>query len=394
MFEKKPASLKYSDFLDNTKFIEWRLLKTEELEDYWADFLIQNPECEDAFKQAIVKFKGVKLYHKILSDNEQDSLYSLIIKDVGDKKKRSKRKKIYYASAVCAAILIMVLILIPKGVLTGYDNYSEPIIGTKLPSENIQLVSGDKVVDLKQDALVQLSETGLVSVVDRSHNSENIELAAEVINKLVVPYGKRSTLVLSDGTKIWLNSGTEVEFPSRFSGKTRNIKVKGEIYLEVAEMKNKPFYVQTSQLEVQVLGTKFNISDYSDDLHTAVVLAEGKVEVRAKDYKSSMILSPNEMFSIDNGQVKMSKVNVWEHISWKDGILIVNKTPISELLTTIGRYYNVKFENLSYAQLSNRSCTGKLILTDDLDSIMTAISVLTSTTYNRDEETIYINNME
>lgn len=394
MLEKEPAFYNYSDFLKNTKFIEWRLLKTEELATYWSDFIISHPECKNAFEEAIVKFQGIKLYHKILSEDEQNSLYSRIIKDIEYRKKRSRRLRLYYMSAACVAVLLLILILVPKKILTYQDKYSEPIIGTTLPSENVQLVSGGKIIELDQNALVELSDNGLASVSDKYNEKENVKLNTEIMNKLVVPYGKRSTLVLSDGTKIWLNSGTEVEFPSGFSGKTRNIKVKGEIYLEVAEMKGKPFCVHTPQLDVQVLGTKFNISDYADSHETAVVLAEGKVEVKAKDYKSSMILSPNEMFSIDNGQVRMSKVNVWEHISWKDGILIVNKIPISELLKTIGRYYNVEFENLSSAELSKRSCTGKLVLTDDFDSIMTAISVLTSTAYNRDNETIYINNME
>jgi len=179
--------------------------------------------------------------------------------------------------------------------------------------------------------------------VEESNVSE-MSLPENVMHKLMVPSGKRSILQLSDGTRMWLNSGTELDFPSKFGGSTREITVKGEIYIEVAEGQ-KPFYVNTSQFRVRVHGTKFNISAYGDEDNT-VVLVEGSVEVVTAGHESTW-LSPNEKAAISTGKILKETVNVDEYTGWKDGVLIFDQTPISEVLKKIGRYYNVNFEDRS-----------------------------------------------
>ena len=262
----------------------------------------------------------------------------------------------------------------------------EAIIGQAMPSDNIRLISGQKVVELKQNAQIAL-QNERISVVEESDVSE-MPLAENVINKLIVPSGMRSTLQLADGTKLWLNSDTELDFPSQFAGDIREITVKGEIYIEVARGRQS-FYVNTPQFRVRVHGTKFNVLAYSEDEENSVALVEGSVEVITAEHGIT-ILAPNEKAAISADGILKEIVNVDEYISWKDGMLIFNQMPISEVLKKIGRYYNVHFEDHSGKELSAKTCTGKLFLFEDFEKIMVSLSILSATQYIREGDVIRI----
>ena len=262
----------------------------------------------------------------------------------------------------------------------------EAIIGQTMPSNDIRLITGEKEVALNQNAQLALKD-GHISVVEESNESE-IALSENIMNKLIVPAGKRSTLQLADGTQIWLNSGTELEFPSQFTGSYREIHVKGEIFIEVAKGK-KPFYVNTSQFRVRVHGTKFNLSAYSDNEENSVVLVEGSVELVTPGHESTW-LAPNEKAIVNTDEVIKETVMVDEYISWMDGVLILNKTSVDEMLKKIGRYYNVHFENHCDSEMSAKTYTGKLLLTDDFEDLMISLSTFFSMQYNKEDDTVYL----
>lgn len=202
-----------------------------------------------------------------------------------------------------------------------------------------------------------------------------------------MPYGKRTYMKLSDGTEVWLNSGTQLDFPSEFRGKRREIFVDGEIYIEVAHNSKIPFIVHAHDMDIMVEGTAFNITAYKEDNRKTVVLVEGKVKIEAGDgYRDE--LRPNEKIEIFEHAVSKETVNVSEYIGWKDGILEFNSAPMSEILKKVGRYYNVQFDETS--ALNDQTFSGKLFLSGHLDSVMTSISILSSTEYERENNTIRI----
>ncbi len=127
----------------------------------------------------------------------------------------------------------------------------DEIVGSSLPSQNVRLILGEEVVNLESNAAITINETGKVSVTDSTQNKKPLQLVDKKTNKLIVPYGKRSFITLSDGTKVWLNSGTELEFASHYDGKSREIQMKGEIYLEVAKS-SQPFIVHSRSLEIHI----------------------------------------------------------------------------------------------------------------------------------------------
>ena len=294
-------------------------------------------------------------------------------------------RRIFYAAAAIALLAASTFFIkLQQGNRPAQN--MEAIIGQAMPSNDIRLITGEKEVALNQNAQLALKD-GHISVVDESNESE-IALSENVRSKLVVPAGKRSTLQLADGTQIWLNSGTELDFPSKFTGATREISVKGEIFIEVAKGQ-KPFYVNTSQFRVRVHGTKFNLSAYGENEENSVVLVEGSVEVVAPG-KESAWLAPNEKAIVGTGEIVKETVSVDEYTSWMDGVLTLNKTSVTEMLKKIGRYYNVNFENNCDSEVTAKTYTGKLLLTDDFEELMISLSAFFAMQYDKEGETVYL----
>ncbi len=244
-------------------------------------------------------------------------------------------------------------------------------------------------INLAQNVQIGLTEDGNALVTDSTSSKKVLTLAKSELNRLVVPYGKRSKLILSDGTEVWLNSGTQLDFPSEFNGNTREIFIEGEIFIDVAHNAQVPFIVHAQDMDIRVQGTSFNISAYSDESSKTVVLVEGKVRIGRGSTHIAELL-PNEKIDITENNFLKETVDVSEYISWRKGVLEFNSTPMSEILRKIGRYYNVQFDENTDVKLNELTCTGKLFLSNNLDSVMTSVSILSSTLYKRENNTIHI----
>ena len=157
------------------------------------------------------------------------------------------------------------------------------------------------------------------------------------------PQGARTHFQLPDGTHGWLNSGSSLKYTTNFPA-NRKVQLSGEGWFKVIPNKDKPFVVSTPALDIQVLGTQFNVTAFPDENTTEVVLEEGKVNVEGKVKKFTAGMKPNERFIYD-GHLKTSiiqPVNASQYSAWKDGLLVFRNEPLSEVLKRIGRWYNVE----------------------------------------------------
>lgn len=380
---------KKNKFLFDENFINWRLLRSEEQEAYWSLFRQNNPILEKDLDEAIRYFDVIQLNNYHLDEKEKKDIYEIVLQ----KSRKHKRRNFYIRISSSAAILLVLVISIlfildknGKNILEYLDN--ESIIGQALPEEEVYIVSGNQVVNIANQTNVELTKDATAIITDSTQSKKKLKLTPETMNKLVVPFGKRSNLTLADGTKICINSGTQVDFPSKFAGKTREIYVNGEIFIDVAEDLQKPFIVNTNEMNIRVYGTSFNVSAYNEDVSKTVVLVKGKVSVKTNTDETK--LSPNEKFNLINGEISTETVDVSEYISWTKGVLEFDETPISEILKKVGRYYNVQFENNLDTKLNDKTCSGKLFLSNNLDSVMISVSVLSSTKYHRENTIIHI----
>ncbi|MDO9341621.1 MAG: DUF4974 domain-containing protein, partial [Bacteroidales bacterium] len=171
-----------------------------------------------------------------------------------------------------------------------------------------------------------------------------------VYNELFAAFGTRSVLKLSDGTSVWLNSGSSIKYPDRFVGNNRTVFLKGEAYFEVESDLKKPFIVETSSLSVKAIGTKFSVSGYTSADEAEVTLVSGKVEVSLTDDKKnikSSKLDINQHFSFNkaNGTTSIiTEDNTYKYISWKDGKLVFRNEPLSQVVKKISQVFNIDIE--------------------------------------------------
>lgn len=377
------------NLLQNEEFIKWRLFRTKEWEDYWDNFRKENPHMEDVLQEAISRFNAVKINYYPISDTEKKEIYSIVKHRIEQHKRRTWMVR---AGSVAAVLLMGLLSVIFIREIKNNARHAVPdstamIVGQTLPEEEIYLITAGKKMPLRHNSHIGLAEGGKATITDGMDTKKEIVLAKTEMSRLVVPYGKRTHITLSDSTEVWLNSGTRLDFPSEFKEKRREIYVDGEIYIDVAHRAHIPFIVHASDMDILVEGTAFNITAYKEDNRKTVVLVRGKVKIEAADgYQAELM--PNEKIEITENSVSKEKVNVSEYIGWKDGILEFNSAPLSEILKKVGRYYNVQFDETS--KLNDQTFSGKLFLSNHLDSVMTSISILSSTEYERENNAIRI----
>lgn len=171
--------------------------------------------------------------------------------------------------------------------------------------------------------------------------------ANEVFTRVVAENGQISKVELPDGTEVWLNSGSEISYGSRFSTQNRNIVLQGEAYFQAAKNEALPLVVSAGELQVKVLGTKFNVNAYANSGSVDVVLEEGSVELlNSKVASFNFILKPGELakFDISSRQLVVSQINPERVTSWKDGILNIYDQTMVEVVKRLETRYNQKFE--------------------------------------------------
>lgn len=170
---------------------------------------------------------------------------------------------------------------------------------------------------------------------------------AELIETVNCRYGMVSKFSLPDSTIVWLNSGSQLKFPHRFSGKKRKVEITGEAYFKVAHNAKKPFIVKARNLDVEVVGTEFNVINYSDEKSTEVILVTGKVNLLSEIGETPRTLGtllPGyiAVFENESGKVEANKVCVDEYISWREGLLSFNDEPMGDVVKRLNRWFNAE----------------------------------------------------
>ena len=160
--------------------------------------------------------------------------------------------------------------------------------------------------------------------------------------KTHVPRGEKSQLVLPDGSKVWLNSESDISYPSNFMNGNRVMKLKGEAYFEVAKLENKSFTVETNNYNIRVLGTKFNVMAYPDFNRTETSLIEGKIEIQKGEQSVQVI--PGETFSYADDKYSIKEARVSQTSKWKDDIFDFDRIAFKELIVRMERWYDVDIE--------------------------------------------------
>ena len=201
---------------------------------------------------------------------------------------------------------------------------------------------------------------------------------------LYVPSGQRAELILEDGTKVWLNAKTTLTFPNQFSEHSREVKLDGEGFFEVASNKSKPFIVKTEKYDVKVWGTKFNLMAYSGKGIFETSLLEGSVEVLKSGSSNGILIKPNERIFQENDRLVTSPIVFANHFLWKEGIISFNDESFPELVSKLELYFDLKI-NVKNDKILNYRCTGKFRTKDGVEHILKVLQLSNKFSFKIDD---------
>jgi transmembrane sensor len=213
--------------------------------------------------------------------------------------------------------------------------------------------------------------------------ANSAETEATILNQIIVPYGRRHSLTLSDGTIVHLNSGSKLVFPAKFLDNNRKVYLKGEGYFNVVKKDGIPFIVKTDYVDVKVLGTQFNITAYPDDHSLSTVLVEGSVKVYSKKFLRNrgreIVPGQGYFYSDTSDDFVVRDVEVNDYISWTKGVLLFRDQTFLSVVEKIKKYYNVSI--VVKDELAERRITGKLVLSDNIDETLAYLASTTKSKY-------------
>lgn len=367
MEANKYQGYKAIDFLKDDDFLRWNLFQLEEDNAYWTKVMVECPELKSLIEDAIELYKTQVCLNNYSLTSEQAEVYHDVFQHrVAQRRKR--RTLSYWLSGAASVLLLLAIHQIYK------PNNQDPGLLDFVNVNSLSVDSDSKDIQLyvSSDQLITIEE----KEADITYNTDSIQVTGKSLaevntteySQLVVPKGKRSRLILSDGTILHVNSGTKVVYPNRFMGDAREIYVNGEVFLDVTHNEKQPFIVRTSEIAVRVLGTKFNVQAYEEDAETQVVLASGAVQITSNENSKKIDLTPSQMYDNKAGQTSVIRVDVDKYISWVQGILYAEDERLDVLMTKLSRYYGE--EILFDEGLANQKCTGKVDLKNDLGEVL------------------------
>lgn len=276
-----------------------------------------------------------------------------------------------------SAIAAMIALVVGIGFLmeqSGQSNPKEIALAFEKMNQEMEeqaevtlVLSDEQKIELKENETVAYSSQGEVSV----DSKRMIAKQTTAYNQIIVPKGKRSQIVLSDNSKVWINSNSKVVYPRQFEGENREIFVEGEVFLEVAPNQKHPFIVNTSGFEVRVLGTAFNVSAYRGVDHSSVVLVHGAVEIKDRR-KQVLTIKPNECALIRSAEiVEKHTVDVREYISWVEGLFIFDGETLDNVLRKVSDYYGMDI--ICDPSVAREQVYGKLDLKDHFQDVLKSL---------------------
>lgn len=399
----KKEYLKFTpeELIDDSEFIAWALRgKNQKV---WEIFLADHPE----FKTTVLEAQRIADMLQDDQDHINDEDILNIWKNIERfdtiTRNRKHREIILRGVLRYAAVLAVILAVGGGGFWFSNLNHKTYVYKTNPPSDTgiqsrlilsngttINLEKENSKIALNSDEKIVLNNEKVIDLSDIDNPEES------KMNEVNIPFGKKSQLLLEDGTKVWLNAGSRMAFPTKFNGKSREIFLEGEAYFEVAHNQNLPFIVNTSNISVKVLGTKFNLSAYKTDILTETVLIEGKVAIKKQStwgfLSGETILMPNQKasFSSDNQTLTVkNEPDVESAIAWREGLFKFSHQSVNSVLNQLQRYYNVHFE-FSREFKTNDVITGKLDLKESIEKVMVVLADVANIQYRIDGNKIYI----
>lgn len=352
------------------EYLSGELSKAEERE--FNEWLAGDMDAQRIFAERVKEFhlvRWAKRWEAIDNDEARKQV-------VGRVRRHRLRVGIVRYAAVIAVILVSGLT-----VWNWQQRSPEPAALTviSVPAANVpilKLADGKEIpISPRNTAIIrstrrvdiQLADSGRLEYVAKSDS-----IAGQVeYNTLVVPRGCEFNLVLADGSRVWLNAGSSLKYPETFSNGERRVYLNGEAYFEVEHDAEAPFIVNTESMDLQVLGTSFNIKAYDDESMVITTLVTGKIRQEFPEVGKDITLTPSRQSIFDrvSGKLETKQADVREILAWKEGKIIANDERLEDIFRQLSRWYDFKvvytrpsLKDVRFYLHSNRYAEVKTIL--------------------------------
>lgn len=390
--------LKYTE---DKKFVGWVLKPDKQLNSFWEEYEKNNPEEKEQIKLARVLILQFKSKKEDISEIETDNLFSGIMEGIEKQRNSQSIQKISISILKYAAVVLFFILL---GI--GFYYYKKPfdfelsaqklVTQTSDNSGKSQLIlfDGKKItLDERKSFIEYLNEKQIV--INRKDTVFIKEINKTELNQLIVPHGKNSTIKFSDGTVVHINAGSRIVYPAVFNENKRQAYLVGEGFFEVSHNSDIPFVASTRNLEIEVLGTKFNLSAYPLEDVIETFLVEGRVKVKeigVKLVKNEQILGPMQsaVFQKDNEEIEISNIGNIDYVSWYKGYLNFKSKNLATIVKKLERHFNIEIK-LSNPKLEAKIISGKLKLEDeDVDTVVQVLANTASLSIEKLNESTYL----
>lgn len=326
----------------------------------------------------------------------KDEVYSNITEILGFKmKSRPARRPVFVPALSFCAVLAVAFFFFWSRKPSNMEFASNDFLDENEALTEVRLCSApSETVSLSGD-FVRINKDGTV-VIGKQDNSLAFSTTSEVKKnrsiqqKIIVPNGKTCVVTLSDGSTVTMNSGSRMIFPSHFDGKTRTVQLDGEAFFNVTK-DGTPFIVESLDLDVEVLGTEFNLCNYKSDPIAGVALVNGSVKVCTSS--SEFVLQPNDHFMLDKRthRISQTKTDTEQFTSWTRGEYIFKGQTLESIFMRLSKWYD--FDVVYEApEIRTMRFTGSFLKDNDLPYLMNQITSVAKLRYQIDDNTITLSN--
>ncbi|MBL1407538.1 FecR family protein [Sphingobacterium faecale] len=300
---------------------------------------------------------------------------------------RIRKLQRYWISAVAG------LLLIALGATFYYYNIN-------ISTDNTAVVAANKIVPGTNRATVTLADGSIVDLSDRqtglvvgdnlTYEDGSAISAATTSATLTTPRGGQYRITLADGTKVWLNAASSLQYPVRFDGDTREVTLRGEAYFEVVHNARKPFIVSSGEQRTLVKGTRFNVSAYADDHQIATTLLEGSVAIQRMrtTEDEGLLLRPGQQAVMKDGEMSIRPVDAHEAMAWSQGKFMFTDTALPVIMRQIARWYDVE---IVYMQpVDDVTFTGSISRFDNIQDVLRKLALTERIKFETQERRIMV----
>ncbi|WP_278702827.1 FecR family protein [Butyricimonas virosa] len=365
---------------DDIEFANRLLARREELNDEEVTAWLKEKDHVELLDE--IAAIRQKLSGQSYGENgEEEFLY--LEKSIYDRK--SRRMTLRWS--IAASIILLVGLFVGRTINGVRDIHEEQELAKSVmqpgTSKAILMMADGKEVVLEQGQNLNILLNERVRVATSSQGIVYEEygkgMVTEEYNKLTTPVGGEYSLVLSDGTKVFLNADSELKYPVEFSDGKRIVDLKGEAYFEVHKDSLRPFIVRMNGAEVTVLGTSFNVNTYGDDGQIYTTLVNGSVRVSSVKNGQAEVLKPGmqSVMDVQSGQLTVREVDVEPYVAWREGRFVFRAMTLDLIMRQLQRWYDfeVFYQN---SELKDYEFRGVIKRDMDLDKVLSVIKATTN----------------